>query len=132
MGALNKQAVSTLQQALLELLEQEHEPDPPADESDQSSEQEAAVLFESAALVNGVEGRVLLGAETLLWGEAHASEPTVSVELATVTHVSTKRVRLSPFAHIERCIIESSQPTYFDFAEGVGFASSFVLPYWKQ
>ena len=101
-GELNRQAVSTLQQALLELLEQEHDPDPPADESGEpgasgapgasgepeaSGESGASVLFESAARVNGTVGRAVLGAEVLLWGEEGTLEPTVRVDLAAVANV---------------------------------------------
>ena len=119
-GELNRQAVCTLQQALLELLEQEHGPDPPADESGEpgasgepgtsgepgaSGEPGERALFESAARVGGVAGRAVLGAEVLLWGEDAAPEPAMRVELVAISNVSTKRMRLSPFAFVERCVV---------------------------
>jgi uncharacterized FlaG/YvyC family protein len=134
-GDLNQQVVSTLQHALLELLEDEDVPEPPAEddvggasgesgasgEPGTSGEQGASgesVLFESAVHVSGTAGRVVLGADVLLWGKEAALEPTVTVELATVSKVSRKCVRLSPFTCAERCTVESTQSVYFDFSSG--------------
>ena len=127
-GELNRQTVSTLQLALMELLDEEHEADELADELGASGEREESVTFETAARVSGVVGRTVVGSEELLWGEASAREPTVRVALATVTNVSAKRVQLTPFSRVERCIVESSVPTYFDFssdAEGRALCEEF-------
>ena len=75
MGALNKQTVSTLQQALLDLIEQEHDADQPVDadesgESGESGEQYAAVLYQTAATVKGAAGRLVLGVEEAMIEEA--------------------------------------------------------------
>lgn len=131
-GRLNQQAASVLQQALLDLLAQEDgtdvselQEDKAADvrECEDEVQEEARVVFEALASRSGVQGRAVLGSEILLWGvEASALEPTMRVELTTISKVSSKRVQISPFTSVERLIIESescsltSQPINLDFA----------------
>eukprot|EP00310_Coccolithus_braarudii_P001145 CAMPEP_0183379052 /NCGR_PEP_ID=MMETSP0164_2-20130417/125230_1 /TAXON_ID=221442 /ORGANISM="Coccolithus pelagicus ssp braarudi, Strain PLY182g" /LENGTH=376 /DNA_ID=CAMNT_0025556629 /DNA_START=484 /DNA_END=1611 /DNA_ORIENTATION=+ len=125
-GGLNQQMAATLQRALLDLLAQEDEPegDQPSEgqtaaedcEMGASSEQEASIRFEAGAHVGGVAGRAVVGSEELLWSELFASEPTMRMELVSVTQISTKRMRLSPFSSVERCVIKASLPASFDFA----------------
>jgi hypothetical protein len=120
-GGLNQQAAATLQQALLDLLEQEDEVDRHSNESeDHPAEQSAkrhddAIVFEAAAAVNGAAGRVVLGVDILLWGEANAPEPSVRLPLTAITGVGVKRVQLNPFKRADCCTVECSQPVRFDF-----------------
>eukprot|EP00966_Prymnesium_polylepis_P310649 7177407-Prymnesium_polylepis.1 len=104
-GALDQQTAAALQQALLEILQQEDDVDePPADELvEESCGQQEAVLFEAASAVNGESGRVVLGAYTLLWGKVDAPEPTIRLTLSTISSIGAKRVQLNPFTRAECC-----------------------------
>ena len=121
-GDLNQQAVSTLQHALLELLDDEHEAEAPADDGEggEGDEQHMPPLFEAAATVNGDVGRVVLGADILLWGKQDAAEPAIQLPLVSISGIGVKRVQLNPFKRADRCTLEGKQQVCFDFAGADG------------
>ena len=114
---LHKQVLSSLQLALLELLEQEDETPPLGDCADGSIDDELdgdnaraasenpAVLFVASALRDGAHVRLVLGSQALVWGPEGALGPLVQLALEDVEALKLECKQVTPFRRAERCTI---------------------------